>query len=198
MGGDTVGRSPIPAVGDDALGRVDRGHSLKVGVEDWESPVWVSRGRVWPKLVGPWPGGLCLPLPCSPGCPQAQPCPSPIISPQRGGRTQVPRHSGPALWGHPAAAAGCGAPDGHGRRSQHLDREAGSQVPWTRWGSAPASCTSTLHPPQPEAQEVNSIASVGAKLPRFESQLCSWCAVWPWGSYITSLNLSSLICESWW
>ena len=46
VGGGTVGRSPIPAVGDDALGRVDLGHSLRAGVEDWESPVWVSRGRV--------------------------------------------------------------------------------------------------------------------------------------------------------
>lgn len=46
MGGVTVGRRPVPAVGDDALGRVDLGHSLRVGVEDWESPVWVSRGRV--------------------------------------------------------------------------------------------------------------------------------------------------------
>ena len=46
MGGVTVGRRPVPAVGDDALGRVDLGHSLRVGVGDWESPVWVSRGRV--------------------------------------------------------------------------------------------------------------------------------------------------------
>ena len=46
MGGVRVVRRPVPAVGDDARGRVDLGHSLWVGVEDWESPVWVSRGRV--------------------------------------------------------------------------------------------------------------------------------------------------------
>ena len=46
MGGGTVGRTTIPAVRDSALGRVDLGHSLRAGVEEWESPIQVSRGSV--------------------------------------------------------------------------------------------------------------------------------------------------------
>lgn len=47
--GGAVGRmspsSPIPAVWDGALGRVDLGDSLSMGLEVWERPIWISRGR---------------------------------------------------------------------------------------------------------------------------------------------------------
>lgn len=47
--GDAVGRmsqsSPIPVVWDGALGRVDLGDSLSVGLEVWERPIWIDQMR---------------------------------------------------------------------------------------------------------------------------------------------------------